>query len=162
MAKAKNNGNGRLAESVDTLKQSMTALNQAMAAFLANQTAFSARMAEADVRMAEMERLNTARLTEMERTSTARLAEMERLAAARMAEIDKRFARIEAILLEHSRMLLALPDAIRDKIASRCPSSEPVSNDLELPKLRDLTDAPETESSPFPACCRRLAGPSLA
>ena len=31
-------------------------------------------------------------------------------------ESDRRFARIEALLLEHDRLLRALPDAIKDKI----------------------------------------------
>jgi hypothetical protein len=34
---------------------------------------------------------------------------------------DDRFARIEAILLEHSRILQALPDAIREKIGFKTP-----------------------------------------
>ena len=62
-----------------------------------NQAAFQAQMAEINRRNAEWERINT-----------------------------ERFARIEAILLEHSRIfadhgriLEALPDAIREKIGFR-------------------------------------------
>ncbi len=41
--------------------------------------------------------------------SNRRIAEWQRRA-------DERFARIEAILLEHGRLLQALPDAVREKI----------------------------------------------
>jgi hypothetical protein len=43
-----------------------------------------------------------------------------------VAETDRinteRFARIEALLLEHNRILHALPDVIRDKIGFKAPS----------------------------------------
>jgi hypothetical protein len=53
-----------------------------------------------------------------------------------MAEIDaqrvetdringERFARIEALLMEHSRILRALPDVIRDKIGFKGPEPRP-------------------------------------
>src|SRR5438045_3684502 len=42
------------------------------------------------------------------------MAQTERVNAAR-------FARIEAILLEHTRILQALPDAVRDKIGFKLP-----------------------------------------
>ena len=41
----------------------------------------------------------------------------------RFARIDDRFARIEAILIEHNRILQALPEAIRDKIGFKPPGS---------------------------------------
>jgi hypothetical protein len=52
-----------------------------------NQASFLARAIEIDARVAEMDRTNS-----------------------------ERFARIEALLVEHSRILQALPDAIRDKM----------------------------------------------
>ena len=54
-----------------------------------------AQMAESDARRAKID----ARVAEMDRTNT------------------ERFARIEALLLEHNRILEALPEVIRDKIA---------------------------------------------
>ena len=68
-----------------------------------NQAAFLARAAEVDARMAEID---------------ARMAETKR-------ESDERFARIEAILIEHSRILHALPDAIREKIGFKTPQPGP-------------------------------------
>lgn len=128
MARTKNGGNGR----VDRLEEGMAALSQAQAnlaqaqanlvqaqaalalnqtAMMQNQTAlaqqhtaFLARMAEIDARMAE----NNAR-------TNARMAETDRINS-------ERFARIEAILREHSRILMALPDAIRDKIGFKAPT----------------------------------------
>jgi hypothetical protein len=61
-------------------------------------TAFLARAAESDVRMAELERHTAERFARMEE------------------RFEQRFARIEAILLEHSRILEALPDAVRGKL----------------------------------------------
>jgi len=76
-------------------------LEEALATLIQNQAAFVARRSEIDARVAEMDRLNT-----------------------------ERFARIEALLLEHnrivqehSRILQALPDAIRDKIGFQVPKS---------------------------------------
>jgi multidrug resistance efflux pump len=106
MARTKSGGgNGR----VDRLEEAMAALGQAQAnlvqaqanlvqnqaALAQNQTAFIARMAEIDARMAETNRINS-----------------------------ERFARIEAILMEHSRILRALPDAIRDKIGFKSPTPQ--------------------------------------
>ena len=76
-------------------------LEEALATLIQNQAAFVARMSGADVRMAEMERIN----------------------AERFARIEERFARIEALLLEHNRILQALPDAIREKIGFKAPPS---------------------------------------
>jgi hypothetical protein len=63
----------------------------------------------------------------MQQTMTAFLAQM----AEMKAESDRRFARIEAILLdhtrilqEHSRILQALPDAICAKIGFKTPGQQ--------------------------------------
>src|SRR5262249_20861299 len=102
MAKPKDNDNGRLQESLIALSQSMALLNQStvnlnqsMTAFQANHIALIARMAESD-----------------------------RVIAAKFAEIDERFNRIEAILIEHTRILQALPDAVREKIGFRMPEQQ--------------------------------------
>ncbi len=78
---------GRLEEAITSLVQAQAALVQAQAVLAQNQAAFLAQARETDVRIAEMERTNS-----------------------------ERVARIEALLLEHNRMLLALPDAVREKI----------------------------------------------
>jgi len=69
------------------LEEALATLLQNQAVLVQNQTAFLARVSEIDARVAEIERIN-----------------------------QERFARIEALLLEHNRILQALPDAIRDKI----------------------------------------------
>jgi hypothetical protein len=69
------------------LHESIATLNQAMADFLG-------RCAETDARIAKVE---------------AEIVETNRINS-------ERFARIEAILREHSQILRALPDAVRDKI----------------------------------------------
>jgi hypothetical protein len=76
-------------------------LEEALAVLIQNQAAFVARISEIDARVAEMDRIN----------------------AERFARIEDRFARIEGLLLEHSRILKALPDAIRDKIGFKPPGS---------------------------------------
>jgi uncharacterized protein involved in exopolysaccharide biosynthesis len=96
MARAKSNGNGRLDEAMATLVQAQSSLVQAQASLAQNQAAFLARIIEIDARMAETDRINS-----------------------------ERFARIEAILMEHSRILRALPDAIRDKIGFKNPEPRP-------------------------------------
>src|SRR5438105_9211009 len=105
MARARNQKNGRLEEAMANLVQSQATLVQNQATLVQNQASFLARMAETDARMAETDR---------------EIAEMQRVNA-------ERFARIEAILLEHSRILQALPDAIsevRDKIGFRAPEQQ--------------------------------------
>ncbi len=94
MARAKSAGNGRLEEALASLVQAQTTLVQ-------NQAAFVARIAETDARIAEI---------------NARMAEMDRINS-------ERFARIEALLLEHNRILQALPDVIREKIGFKAPGS---------------------------------------
>ncbi len=69
-------------------------LEEAIAILIQNQAAFVAESREINARIAEMERTNS----------------------ERFARIEERFMRIEALLLEHNRMLLALPDAVREKI----------------------------------------------
>jgi hypothetical protein len=78
-------------------------LVQAQAVLAQQHTAFLARMADIDARM-------SAHKAEID----ARRAETNRINS-------ERFARIEAILMEHSRILRALPDAIRDKIGFNSP-----------------------------------------
>jgi hypothetical protein len=74
-------------------------LEDALATLIQNQAAFVGQMRETDKRMGELERINS-----------------------------ERFARIEAILLEHSRILAEhsailqrLPDAVREKMGFKVP-----------------------------------------
>jgi len=69
-------------------------LEEALATLIQNQASFLTRMSEIDLRVADMDRVNS-----------------------------ERFARIEALLIEHNRILQALPDAIRDKIGFKAPGS---------------------------------------
>jgi hypothetical protein len=76
-------------------------LEEALATLIQNQASFLARMSEIDARVAEMNRINT-----------------------------ERFARIEALLIEHSRILQehsrilqALPEMIREKIGFKASGS---------------------------------------
>ncbi len=106
MARTKSAGNGRidrLEEAQAALVQAQAILVQAQATLAHNQTAFLARMAESDARMAETDRISS-----------------------------ERFARIEAILMDHSRILKALPDAIRDKIGFKSPKPQRRSDGLPL------------------------------
>jgi hypothetical protein len=86
MARAKEQGNGRLEEAMAVLLQNTATLVQTQAAFVAS-------MAENNRRWAESER-----------------------------NIMERFSRVEAILIEHNRILQALPDAIREKIGFKVPN----------------------------------------
>ena len=94
MARARSTGNGRLESALESLTQENRALAQQMTALahqhialMQLQADFLTRAAQADKRLAELERINA-----------------------------ERFARIEAILLEHHRMLDRLPEAVREKI----------------------------------------------
>jgi len=69
-------------------------LEEALATLIQNQASFLTRMSETDLRVADIDRVNS-----------------------------ERFARIEALLIEHNRILQALPDAIRDKIGFKAPGS---------------------------------------
>ena len=122
MARARNHGNGRLEEAMVMQQEAMAKLEEAMAKldaamahlvqtqaiFVQNQAAFQAQIAETNRRMAEMDRqiVDTNRIN------------------------SERFARIETILLDHTRILAEhteilrmLPDAIRDKMGFRAPTN---------------------------------------
>lgn len=72
---------------------------QAMATLAQNQTAFLARVSETDAELAKLRR-------ETEQTN---------------ARIDARFARIEALLAEHSRILAELPEAVHRRFGFQPP-----------------------------------------
>jgi hypothetical protein len=85
----KNNGNGR-----SRLEDALTTLAQSQATFVQNQ----------------------ATLVQTQAAFVARLAESERVNSERFARIEADIAMILRVLGEHSRMIQALPDAVRDKI----------------------------------------------
>jgi hypothetical protein len=92
MARAKEQKNGRLEEAMTTLLQNQATLVQ-------NQAAFIAQKRETDKELADLRRENN----------------------ERFARIDERLAGIEAILLEHNRILERLPKAVREKIGFKAP-----------------------------------------
>ena len=59
---------------------------------------------------------NQAQFVQVQAQLVAEMAQNERRYKELKEEADNRFARIEALLLEHERLLRALPDAIKDKI----------------------------------------------
>ena len=80
-------------------------LEEAIATLIQNQAAFVTQMAEINREMAEVRR------------------ESDKL----QRENAERFARIEAILIEHSRILRTLPEAIREKIGFKIPDKPPTA-----------------------------------
>jgi hypothetical protein len=110
MARSKSNGDDRLEEAMRSLAQAQATLIQANATLVQNQAAFQARIAEIDARNAETNR---------------EMIELKREVAETNRINSERFARIEALLLEHNRILLALPDAIREKIGFKSPATSP-------------------------------------
>jgi uncharacterized protein involved in exopolysaccharide biosynthesis len=107
MARAKNPNNGHV---TSKLEDALATLVQNQAILVQTQAAFTARLAETDSRMAA---------TERERAETEK-------------ENSTRFARIEAILLDHNRILTdlvnkvqLLTDQIRDKIGFKIPEKSP-------------------------------------
>ena len=98
MARAKENGAGKLEEALQSLVHAQAILVQTQASYLAQK-------AETDKRFNEVEKES---------------AEWRRSA-------DVRFSRIEEILIEHNRILQHLADKVGEKIgfkAGKAPSSE--------------------------------------
>ncbi|MGH7169759.1 MAG: hypothetical protein ACRELG_05720 [Gemmataceae bacterium] len=105
MARTKSNGgNGR----VDRLEEGMAALSQAQANLV---------QAQANLVQAQ------ATLALQHSTFLTRMAEMDRINSERFARIETILIEHSRILAEHSRILRALPDAVRDKIGFKNPPS---------------------------------------
>lgn len=79
----------------------LTTLETAIAVLLQNQAQFVQVQAQ---------------LVQMQAQHAAEMAQLDRRHKELKEEADRRFARIEALLLEHERLLRALPDAIKDNI----------------------------------------------
>src|SRR5262249_46650209 len=99
MPRARQTRNGRLEEALATLLQTQASTQQSISASQQN-------------------------ISELQHNLTAFLAHM----AEMKVESDRRFARIEAILLdhtrilqEHTRILEALPEAVRERIGFKIP-----------------------------------------
>jgi hypothetical protein len=104
MARAKNDGNGR----VDRLEEAMSALSLAQANLVQTQAA----------------------LAQQQTMFLARLAETDRINSERFARIETILMEHTRILNEHSRILRALPEAIRDKIGFKSPPTTPAAEGL--------------------------------
>ena len=59
---------------------------------------------------------NQAQFVQVQAQFAAEIAKLDRRYNKLKEEADRRFARIEALLLEHDRLLRGLPDAIKDEI----------------------------------------------
>jgi len=99
MARAKGQTNGQLDEAMAALAHAQATLVQTQASLVQTQQSFVSQLSDYSRRSDE---------------KFAEIVEWQRRA-------DERFARLEAILLEHSRTLHALPDAVRDKIGFKSP-----------------------------------------
>ena len=99
MVREKHERNGRLEEAMVDLQRAQANLVQAQALLVQNQAACQSQIAESNRQSAEWQRQS---------------AEWQKIAS-------ERFARIEAILMEHSRILRAMPDAVREKIGFKAP-----------------------------------------
>lgn len=82
-------------------------LEEAMALLIHNQAEFVAELRETNSQHREADK---------------RMAEADKRMTDIQQENRERFARIEALLLEHNRMLQALPDAVRQKIGFAAPT----------------------------------------
>lgn len=112
MAKARASRNGRLQDALRKLTQSQLDWQQTQQQLQQQQQQWQQQHQQL---LAALQQ-NLATLTQTQANFVAQMAAMKE-------ESDRRFARIEAILLdhtrilqEHGRILAALPDAVREKI----------------------------------------------
>jgi hypothetical protein len=116
-----------LKESMRRLRHSMAFLAHTHAATLVRSAAAEMRLAQIETERREMQRRHDAekRALEERRALERPMAAEIRAAISRFQEMDERFdelfRRIEATLLEHSRLRKALPDKICEKIGFRAP-----------------------------------------
>jgi hypothetical protein len=112
MARAKDQRNGRLEEAMQNLLQSQALMVQ-------NQAFFQVQIAESNRQIAEARAEGNRLRAETQRE----IAETNRRLDQMQRENSERFARIEAILIEHGRILQALPEAIRETIGFKNPAA---------------------------------------
>jgi hypothetical protein len=101
MARAKEHSNGKLEEA-------MTALIQAQAVMVQTQATFVAQKADTDKRAVEI---------------AGEMAQLKNEMAKLEKESDARFARIEAILIEHNRILQSLANTVGERIGFKAPEN---------------------------------------
>jgi hypothetical protein len=65
---------------------------------------------------------NITTLVQTQAAFLARMAETDRINSERFEQIERRFGRIEAILLDLTRMIERLPEAVCEKIGFGTPS----------------------------------------
>lgn len=85
-------------------------LEEAMTTLLQTRAAFLARISETDRELAELKRINAERFARIETI---------------LLEHSRILAEHSRILADHSRILAALPDAIREKIDFKIPEQPP-------------------------------------
>ena len=101
MPRAKNDGNGRLDESLAAMQQAQTNMLQALASLAQNQTSLMVRLAQIDADIAATNRVNS----------------------ERFARIEALLAEHTAVLAEHGRSLAALPEAIHKRFGFTAPAA---------------------------------------
>jgi len=115
MARAKEQKNGRLEEALAKVALSHASLEQNHA----NLEQAHASMAKSHAQLEESVALlnqTQAIFNQTQANNLAQFAAYERESAEWWRRADERFTRIEAILIEHGRILERLPDAVREKI----------------------------------------------
>jgi hypothetical protein len=100
MARARSQGNGR----VDRLEEAMSKLAEDQS-----------NLARAQVNLVQAQ----SNLAQVQAAFLVEMAELQRISTERWSHIQERFARIEAILLERTRIPRALPDAICQALGFR-------------------------------------------
>lgn len=105
MARAKVHENGKLDEAMTALVQSQAIMVQTQAALVAQ---LAAHKVESDKQSAELK----IKQVEVDKE----LAKAERM-------VENRFARIEAALIEHSRILQSLANMVGEKIGFKVPQA---------------------------------------
>ena len=134
MAHTKSNGgNGR----VDRLEEAMAALGQAQA-----------NLVQAQANLVQ----NQVALAQNQTAFIARMVEMDRINSERFARIETILIEHSRILAEHSRILRALPDAVRDKIGFNNP---PVASRGVTPRLFIFSARRRPVVRCPPSSCRR-------
>src|SRR5262245_56918133 len=97
MAKARHSGNGRLEEALAKLLETQASMQQVQVGLQQNLSAIQQNISVAQQNISEIQHLQSSFLAQM--------AEIRDREDRRWAETLERFARIEAILLDHSRIL---------------------------------------------------------
>jgi hypothetical protein len=120
MARAKDQGNGRLEEAIANLAQSQNNLSQAQANLLQAQAGLvqtHATLVQTQASLTQNHAAFQAEVTALRRE----MRELERITADRFARIEGILLEHTHILSEHGRLIQALTDAVREKIGFKAP-----------------------------------------